>query len=77
VQTLLSELGVLQYQVAFLRCDNIGATYLFANPVFHTRTKHIEVNYHFVRERVAQKLLDIQFIPLGSQVANGFTKSLN
>jgi hypothetical protein len=41
-----------------------------------TRTKYIKVDYHFVRERVAQKLLDIQFIPSGDQVADGFTKSL-
>ena len=41
VQTLLAELGVLQSEVARLWCDNIGATYLSANPVFHARTKHI------------------------------------
>jgi hypothetical protein len=57
--------------------DNIGATYLSANPMFHARTKHIEVDYHFVRERVAQKLLDIRFIPTGDQLADGFTKALS
>jgi histone deacetylase 1/2 len=51
--------------------------YLSANPVFHARTKHIEVDYHFVRERVAQKLSDIWFVPSGDQVADGFTKSLS
>jgi histone deacetylase 1/2 len=49
VQTLLDELGVSQSKAAVLWCDNIGATYLSANPVFHARTKHIEVDYHFVR----------------------------
>jgi histone deacetylase 1/2 len=68
---------VPQSRVACLWCDNIGATYLSANPVFHARTKHIEVDYHFVRERVAQKLLDIRFIPSGDQVEDGFTKSLS
>jgi hypothetical protein len=77
VQTLLDELGVSQSKVATLWCDNIGATYLSDNPVFHARTKHIEVDYHFVRERVAEKLLDIRFISSGDQVADGFTKSLS
>jgi histone deacetylase 1/2 len=77
VQTLLDELGMSQSKTAVLWCDNIGATYLSANPVFHARTKHIEVDYHFVRERVAQKLLDIRFISSGDQVADGFTKSLS
>jgi histone deacetylase 1/2 len=77
VQTLLDELGVSQSQTAVLWYDNIGATYLSANPVFHAWTKHIEVDYHFVRERVAQKLLNIRFISSGDQVADGFTKSLS
>jgi hypothetical protein len=77
IQTLLDELGASQSKAVVLWCDNIGATYISVNPVFHARTKHIEVDYHFVRERVAQKLLDIRFIALGDQVANGFTKSLS
>jgi hypothetical protein len=37
---------------AKLRCDNLGAKYLIDNVVFHARTKHIEADYHFVRERL-------------------------
>lgn len=77
VQTLLQELGVRSPQAARLWCDNIGAKYLSANPVFHARTKHIEVDYHFVRERVSQKLLEIEYISSGDQVADGFTKPLS
>jgi hypothetical protein len=44
LQTLLKELGVPQPRAASLWCDNIGAMYLSANPVFHARTKHIEVD---------------------------------
>lgn len=77
IQKLLAELKVPHSQVARLWCDNIGATYLSQNPVFHARTKHIEIDFHFVRERVAQKLLDIRFIPSGDQLADGFTKPLS
>jgi histone deacetylase 1/2 len=74
IQKLLEELRIASPKMAHLWCDNIGATYLSANPVFHARTKHVEVDYHFVRERVANKLLAIRFIYTGDQVADGFTK---
>jgi hypothetical protein len=74
IQTLLKELGVRSPKFARLWCDNLGATYLSVNPVFHARTKHIEVDFHFVRERVAQGWLRIGFISTKDQVADGFTK---
>jgi hypothetical protein len=74
---LLNELGIPHPLVASLWCDNLGATYLSTNSVFHVRTKHIEVNYYFVREMVARKQLDIQFISLKDQHVDGFTKPLS
>jgi histone deacetylase 1/2 len=76
VESLLKELGVQRNQTSCLWCDNMGATYLSANPIFHARMKHIEIDFHFVRERVASKQLEIRFIPSKDQVADGFTKAL-
>jgi hypothetical protein len=76
VQTLLKEIGIQVPATAKLWCDNLGAKYLSSNPVFHAGTKHIEVDYHFVRERVLRRLLQIDFVPTGDQVADGFTKAI-
>lgn len=73
IQILSKELGVPSPRIAKLWCDNLGAKYLSANPVFHARTKYIEVDYHFVRERVTRKLLSIEFISSKDQVADGLT----
>jgi hypothetical protein len=48
MQTLLKEMRIPHDSVARLWCDNLEATYLSANPVFHGRMKHIEVDFHFV-----------------------------
>jgi hypothetical protein len=76
IQKLLMEIGVHHPPKAWLWCDNLGATYLSANPIFYARTKRIEIDFHFVRERVAQKLLEVRFISTRDQVADGFTKAL-
>jgi histone deacetylase 1/2 len=76
VQSLLAELGIRLTQRPCLWCDNLGATYLSANPVFHARAKHIEIDFHFVRERVLKRQLEVRFIPSKDQVADGFTKPL-
>ncbi|GAA0174373.1 hypothetical protein LIER_43972 [Lithospermum erythrorhizon] len=56
--------------------DNLGATYLCANSVFHARTKHIKINFHFVREKVAWKELQIQLISSKDQIVDVLTKPL-
>jgi hypothetical protein len=77
VQSVLRELGVKQPTAVVLWCDNLEAKYLSANLAFHATMKHIDVDYHFVQERVAKGLLDIRFISTSDQVANGFSKAVS
>jgi hypothetical protein len=44
--------------------------------VFHARAKHIEIDFHFVRERIARKQLEVRFVSTEDQVADGFMKAL-
>jgi histone deacetylase 1/2 len=74
IQSVLTELGVRQSRPPVLWCDNPGATYLSANPIFHARTKHIEIDFHFVREKVASGSLTVRFITSEDQIADMFTK---
>ncbi|KAM0960323.1 hypothetical protein ACFX2I_025293 [Malus domestica] len=60
-----------------LFCDNLSAIALAYNPVMHQRTKHIEIDVHFVRERVANQLLQVQFVSSNEQFADVLTKGLS
>nr|GEX78944.1 retrotransposon protein, putative, Ty1-copia subclass [Tanacetum cinerariifolium] len=76
LQTLLNELGILSSSTPVLWCDNLGATYLSANPIFHARTKHVEIDSYFVWEKVAQGYLRVQHISTHDQIAYIFTNPL-
>jgi hypothetical protein len=76
IQKLLRELDVISPEPLILYCDNIGATYLASNPIYHAHTKHIEIDYHFVRDMVAKKFLKVCFISGKDQLAEILTKPL-
>ncbi|KAI3514490.1 hypothetical protein L1887_12931 [Cichorium endivia] len=73
---LLQELHALPPDRPTLLCDNKSALFMSQNPVAHKRAKHIDLDYHFVRELVASGKLHTKFIPTKLQVADIFTKSL-
>lgn len=59
-----------------LWCDNLGALSLATNPVFHARTKHVEVDYHFTREKVVCRDIFLKFIYTSAQLVDLFTNGL-
>ncbi|XP_010277589.1 PREDICTED: uncharacterized protein LOC104611983 [Nelumbo nucifera] len=74
--SLLRDFGIRQSVLPILYCDNIGATYLAAHPMFHACTKHIEVEFHFLRDHILRKNLDVRYISTDDQLADIFTKPL-
>ncbi|KAL3846133.1 hypothetical protein ACJIZ3_003536 [Penstemon smallii] len=76
LQMLLEELGHKQEKVA-LFCDSQSALHLAKNPAFHSKTKHIRVQYHFVREKVEEGSVDFQKIHTEDNLADFLTKPLN
>lgn len=73
---LLTELGTPQQEASTLYCDNQVALHIAMNPIFHERTKHVEMNCYFVRERVQSKEIMPPKIWTDDQLANLFTKPL-
>ena len=62
--------------VPHIFCDNQGSLSLSKNPQMHKRSKHIDVHYHFVREKVDEKQVTISYIPSKNNIADIFTKAL-
>jgi hypothetical protein len=76
LQKLLTDLGLSMNAHVVIYCDNIISILLVNNPIYHARTKHIEVHYHFIREKVLAKEIDLIHVSTKDQVANIFTKAL-
>ncbi|XP_075633672.1 uncharacterized protein LOC142606162 [Castanea sativa] len=73
LRSLFKDLGV-SLSTPLIWCDNISSISLASNPVFHARTKHLEVDYHYVHDKVVRKELDVRYICTTDQVADVFTK---
>ena len=73
---LLSDLGVPLQNPTPLHVDNLSAIQIASNPVFHERTKHIEVDCHFIREKFQSGLISLPHVASHDQIADILTKSL-
>ncbi|GMP84490.1 hypothetical protein CsSME_00037998 [Camellia sinensis var. sinensis] len=77
VQMLLVDFSAPLPSSLVLWCDNLSAFSLAPNPVFHSHSKHIEVDCHFVQEKVVAKKLILKYIHANDQIAEVFTKALS
>ncbi|GJT83033.1 ribonuclease H-like domain-containing protein [Tanacetum coccineum] len=76
LRNLLRELHTPLSTATLVYCDNVSAVYLSSNPVQHQRTKHIEIDIHFVRDLVAAGHIRVLHVPSRYQYADIFTKGL-
>ena len=78
VQNLLTDIGIsLHPQPSILWSDNFSAQALAKNPVYHARTKHIELDVHFIRNLISDHKLEVRYIPTAEQPADLLTKALS
>lgn len=74
--SVLKEIGYPSTKPPSLWCDNLGATYLTGNHIFTTRSRHLEIEFHFVRDLVARNQLVVNYISTDDQIADLLTKPL-
>jgi hypothetical protein len=67
----------MSYSKVPIFCDNTSAIAISQNPVLHSRTKHIDIRYHFIRDHVMKGDIELHFIPTDEQLADIFTKPLD
>ena len=76
IRRLLEELRILDDKSTYLFCDNQSSIKLSYNPVFHEKSKHFEIDFHYTRQKVENNTIKVEFIPSQEQPADILTKSL-
>lgn len=73
---LVTEFGITLLVPPVVYCDNVGATFLCVNPVFHSRMKHVSIDYYFIRVQIQHGLLRVSHVNTKDQLADALTKPL-
>ena len=73
---LMADVGCVQHKATTIMCDNQGSIALAKNPKHHSRTKHIDMQHHFIREKVEEEIIDLRYCPTQDMVADVLTKAL-
>lgn len=76
LHNLLGKLGSTLSKATIVYCNNISVVYLSTKPVQHQHTKHVKIDIHFIRDKVALGQIRVLQVPSSSQYANIFTKGL-
>ncbi|KAJ7571434.1 hypothetical protein O6H91_01G163000 [Diphasiastrum complanatum] len=76
LRQILDEVGRKQENPTIIHSDNQSGIQLAKNPVFHARTKHIEIQYHFIRERLLSQEINVFHCSTDEQLVDIFTKPL-
>ena len=76
LRVLLDGMGFKQDNATTIFEDNQGAIALAKNPTHHSRTKHIDIKYHYVREAVSTKEINLEYCPTQDMIADSLTKGL-
>ena len=76
IRKLMEDVGYVQEEAMPIMCDNQGCIALAKNPKHHSRTKHIDVQHHFIREKLEQGIIALKYCPTQAMVADVLTKAL-
>lgn len=76
LKQLLNEIGLSVCQTPVIWCDNTSTVSMVANPTHHSRMKHVEIDHHFILEKVMARVLHVNFVPFTRQIANVLTKPI-
>ena len=72
----LQDMKVGIVEPIYIKCDNTSAISISKNPVLHLKTKHIPIKYHFLREKLAEKRVKMEYVPTKEHTTEIFTKPL-
>jgi transposase InsO family protein len=76
LRKLLDDVGYVQDKATLIMCDNQGSIALAKNPTHHSRTKHIDIQHHFIREKLEKEEIELKYCPTEDMVADVLTKAL-